>query len=243
VLDDVIISARLIRDQRYPEAATAFASGSYIRGEATPYSDIDLVVVYTSLPNAYRESFYFNNFPVEAFVHDPETLRYFILEVDRPSGTPMLAQMIVEGIEIPGPNALTRSLKEFAAADIAAGPPQLSPDDRRGYRYGITDLIDDLREPRSDAELAATGTQLYGSLANYYLRMNGFWSAAGKSIPRVLRRANEDLSARFTVSFQELFQKSEIGAVLALAAEILEPDGGFLFDGYRLDAPPDWRKP
>jgi hypothetical protein len=84
---------------------------------------------------------------------------------------------------------------------------------------------------------------LYGSLANYYLRMNGFWSAAGKSIPRVLRRANEDLSARFTVSFQELFQKSEIGAVLALAAEILEPDGGFLFDGYRLDAPSDWRKP
>jgi len=231
VLDEVINSARLIRDQRYSQATAAFASGSYIRGEATPYSDIDLVVVYASLPNAYRESFTFNDFPVEAFVHDPETLRHFILEVDRPSGTPMLAQMVVEGIEIPGPNTLTRSLKEFAAADIAAGPPQLSPDDRRGYRYAITDLIDDLREPRSGAELTATATRLYDSLANYYLRMNGFWSAAGKSIPRVLRRANEDLSVRFILSFQELFQKGETGAVLALAEEILEPDGGFLFDG------------
>lgn len=242
MLDEVIDTARLIRDQRYPQTAAAYASGSYIRGEATPYSDIDLVVVYASLPNAYRESFTFNNFPVEAFVHDPETLRYFILEVDRPSGTPMLAQMIVEGIEIPGPNALSRSLKEFAAADIAAGPPPLSPDDRRGYRYAITDLIDDLRQPRSEAELMATGTRLYGSLANYYLRMNDFWSAAGKSIPRVLRRANEELSARFISSFQALFQKGEIGSVLTLAAEILEPDGGFLFDGYRLDAPPGWRK-
>ena len=73
--------------------------------------------------------------------------------------------------------------------------------------------------------------------------MNGFWSAAGKSIPRVLRRANEDLCVRFTSSFQDLFQKGEIRAVLDLAEEMLEPDGGFLFDCYKLDAPSDWRNP
>jgi hypothetical protein len=48
---------------------------------------------------------------------------------------------------------------------------------------------------------------------------------------------------RFTSSFQDLFQKGEIRAVLDLAEEMLEPDGGFLFDGYKLDAPSDWRNP
>lgn len=71
----------------------------------------------------------------------------------------------------------------------------------------------------------------------------GLWlSGAGNRQSLWLRRANEELSARFVLSFQELFQKGEIKAVLDLAEEILEPDGGFLFDGYRLDAPSDWRK-
>ena len=32
-------------------------------------------------------------------------------------------------------------------------------------------------------------------------------------------------------------------AVIALAEELLQADGGLLFDGYRLDAPPEWRQP
>jgi len=31
--------------------------------------------------------------------------------------------------------------------------------------------------------------------------------------------------------------------VIALAEELLAPDGGFLFDGYRLEAPLQWKKP
>jgi hypothetical protein len=27
-------------------------------------------------------------YPIEAFIHDPATLEYFFLEVDRPSGVP-----------------------------------------------------------------------------------------------------------------------------------------------------------
>jgi len=63
-------------------------AGSIVRGEGTPHSDLDLVVIFDRLPNAYRESFYFGDLPVEAFVHDPETLNYFLFEVDRSSGIP-----------------------------------------------------------------------------------------------------------------------------------------------------------
>jgi len=100
--------------RKYPDASIIFLAGSIVRGEDTPFSDLDTVVVFDKLPAAYRVSFYFQGFPIEAFVHDPETLDYFLYELDRPSGIPSLAQMILEGVEIPKPNEFSQSLKELA---------------------------------------------------------------------------------------------------------------------------------
>ena len=72
--NDVLDAAHAIWSQRYSGADVVLAAGSIVRGEATAYSDLDLVVVYSKLPCAYRESFSFHGLPVEAFVHDPETL-------------------------------------------------------------------------------------------------------------------------------------------------------------------------
>lgn len=48
-----------------------------MRGQGTPHSDLDVVVVLDSLPAAYRESLNQREWPVELFVHDRETLAYF----------------------------------------------------------------------------------------------------------------------------------------------------------------------
>jgi predicted nucleotidyltransferase len=229
-------------DSRYSDASVIFLAGSIIRGEATPFSDLDLVVIFDQLPAAYRESFNFQGFPIEAFVHDPETLNYFLFEVDRPSGIPSLAQMILEGIEIPKPNDLSRSLKQLATSVMQSGPPGLSEEDVRKLRYDITNLADDIRQPRSRDELVAAGAELYEALANYYLRTNKLWSAKGKSVPRILRQADADLCLRYVASFDELFAHGRPETVVALVEEILTPCGGLLFDGHRLDAPANYRK-
>jgi hypothetical protein len=220
-----------------------FLAGSIVRGESTPFSDLDLVVIFDKLPVAYRESFHFHSFPIEAFVHDPETLNYFLYEIDRPSGIPSLAQMILEGIEIPKANGLSRSLKQLATSVIQLGPPELSEEDVCKLRYDITNLVDDIREPRSSPELVATGAELYEALANYYLRTNKHWSAKGKSIPRILVQADADLCLRYTAAFDELFAHGRPESVIALVEDILTPRGGFLFDEHRLDAPANYRKP
>ena len=93
-LDKFIKITNEILQTKHPSAEFAFLSGSIVRGEETPYSDLDIVVVYKELPNAYCESFYFRGFPVETFVHTPETLNYFMFEVDRPSGFPVMQNMI-----------------------------------------------------------------------------------------------------------------------------------------------------
>ena len=45
------------------------------------------------------------------------------------------------------------------------------------------------------------------------------------------------------MSFKELFTAGHPEKAIALVEEILNPDGGFLFDGHKLDAPADYRKP
>lgn len=239
--DQVIRVATQVKEQFYPDAFVAFAAGSFFRDEATAHSDIDLVVVFDRVDHAYRESFRFDGFPVEAFVHDPETLKYFVLEVDLPTGIPTLAHMVMEGVEIPRTSDLSSRLKAFSASVIEAGPPALSAERRNGLRYRITDLIDDIRSPRSRDELTAVATYLYDLLANYHLRTNGFWSAKGKAIPRALLRREPSVHAKFTKAFDDLFGQGDPSAVIEFANELLRPDGGFLFEGDRRDAPASWR--
>lgn len=241
--DKIIAAADAIRLQRYADASIVFAAGSIVRGEGTSFSDLDLVVVFPALERAYRESFRFDGYPVEAFVHDPETLSYFFMELDRASGVPSLPQMVLEGVEIPSANDVSRELKLRAAAVIEMGPPALSSEDERRLRYSISDLVDDLREPRSNQELLGTGARLFEELANYCLRSKGLWSAKSKEIPRALQRANPELHAEYAESFEKLFEIGDARPVIRLAEEILRPAGGFLFEGYRSDAPSTWRQP
>jgi hypothetical protein len=240
---EVVAAANSIFRERYADAVVAFAAGSILRGEGTRFSDIDLVVVYAQVPHAFRESFRFGGFPVEAFVHDPETFNYFAITVDCASGVPSLPQMVLEGVEIPGANELSRSLKSLATSMLEAGPPPLSDEDQAQRRYAITDLVDDLRDPRSKGELVATGSVLFEQLADYCLRVRGLWSGRGKSVPRALGRADATLCARFLLCFEDLFERGDAGAAIRLSEELLAPHGGFYFEGFRRDAPPDWRKP
>lgn len=226
---------------KYPQANVIFLAGSVMRGEYTSTSDLDLVIVFEQLCCAYRESYFYENWPVEAFVHDPQTLEYFFRQVDRPTGIPSLPTMVAEGIAVPTRNALTDSLKQLAHSVLNEGPPAWSEKDLNSSRYEITDLIDDLRDPRSTAEMHGTATILYSALANHYCRSRNVWSAKGKAIPRRLQELDTTFAKQFLTSFDDLFSKSNPQKAINLAAEILEPHGGFLFEGHRLDAPESWR--
>ena len=240
--EHIIDVATAIQAERYPNAVATFAAGSIVRGEGTPFSDLDLVVVYAELPCAYRESFRFGGYPVEAFVHDAATLEYFFLEVDGPSGVPSLPQMVVEGIEIPVSSDRSRELKQRAASVIEAGPPALDSESERRMRYFVSDLLDDLRAPRSSEELIGAGARLYEKLADYHLRRRGLWSAKGKAIPRTLHRTDSALCTVYCDAFNDLFTRGNAGAVIRLAEDLLGESGGPLFDGFRMEAPPAWRR-
>ncbi|WP_231866572.1 nucleotidyltransferase domain-containing protein [Acetobacter malorum] len=71
---EALAAATSVFQVRYEAASFAYVAGSIMRGEGTYLSDIDLVVIYDHLEAAYRESFIVGDIPIEAFVHDCETL-------------------------------------------------------------------------------------------------------------------------------------------------------------------------
>ena len=239
---DPLATAKRALAERYPDAELAFLAGSVVRGDATATSDLDLVVVFGRLDRAYRQSFTLDGWPIEAFMHDPQTLRYFMEEVDGARGVPSMPAMISEGIAIPEVTALARNLQSCANAVLDAGPPPLSPEELDSRRYAITDMAEDLVDPRSHIEARATGIQLYPLMAEFALRARGEWSATGKTLPRRLSDADPDLAQAFEAAFDALFEGRDTGPVIALAERILQPHGGRRRDGYEAFAPADWRK-
>ncbi len=239
--EQALLQAEAIRADRYPDAGAFFLGGSIMRGEGWDHSDLDIVVIFDHLPAAYRESFLHEGRPVEIFVHDPATLAYFFHHVDRPSGVPSLPAMVWEGVELPAPNALSARLKGLALAVLQAGPPPWEPRAVSDSRYRITCLVDDLRDARPGAQRVAAGADLYAALATHVFRSRGLWSATGKAIPGRLQVLSPQLAQRFETGFAELFESGDSTGVIALAEDVLRPQGGWLFDGYRSDAPGDWR--
>jgi hypothetical protein len=237
--DDIaaaIGAASALLASRYPGADCAFVAGSIMRGEGTKLSDIDLVVIFSHVKNAWRESLLFDGFPVEAFVHDPETLRWFIAE-DVEGGAPIMPSMVAEGRLIGPRIAAGTPLQIEASATLAKGPPPLSGERLNTLRYQLTDRLDDLHGKRTAAEIQAIGAALYQPLANLILLGRGRWTGNGKWIPRLLQRLSPTLANQFDAAFQNLFAEGDTATLIVLAQDELDRLGGRLFEGDRRDAP------
>lgn len=237
---DPVETARKILRERYPAALVGFVGGSFNRGEATAFSDIDLVIVFDHLEFAWRESFILDGWPVEVFAHDPETLHYFFREVDGHDGVQSLASMIVEGARITENATLAERITAMADEILRERAPAWSADEFLAQRYAINDLIDDLRDPRNFFEARITIGTLHEKLGNFYFRSQGLWSASNKHIPRRMAETNTKMANLWVRAYDDAYA-GKYASLIALTESILAPYGGFLFDGYRRNAPPSWR--
>jgi hypothetical protein len=235
IAERALVAARKSLASRFDGAALAFVSGSIMRGAGTPASDIDLVVVFPQLERAWRESFVEDGFPVEAFVHDPQTLAYFF-DQDAKNGRPIMAHTVATGTIIGAADDLARSIQADAAAILARGPMPLAGPGYDRLRYLVSDLADDLRGERPAAEISAIAAQLYQQLADLMLLGRGTWAGNGKWAPRLLAKLDAGLAQAFESAFRQAVAGNS-APLLALADAELARHGGHYFAGYRQEAP------
>ncbi len=218
--------------ERYPEAKAVFWAGSVAKNLGTEASDLDLIVVYEQIPNAYREAFIYEEWPIDAFVHDTNTLHYFFEESRTSSGIPGLISMVLEGLEVTTPTDFSKNIKAIAQKTFEAGPHPWSKEQIDKERFLITDMLEDIKLPASREEQIASTARLYEDLLNFYFRAQNKWSASGKSIIRYLQQDNPELALEFTRCFENIFQTGNAADLEKLIKKILAPFGGLLWNGF-----------
>lgn len=234
---EALATIKKLAKERYFNAKVIFWAGSVAQKQGGPKSDLDLVVIYERLDNAYRHTFIYDSWPIDAFVHDPATVEYFFNFVDKRGLILALPHMVAQGIEITKTNDLSRALKDKAQR-LLDSPAVISPKEFERRRFQITDTVDDL-EASSDAhETMAIRFELYRQLAEFYLLTHHQWLGSGKQLPRLLRAADAPMAQRFETVFG---QPAKSAIIAQFAQEILASSGGFLWDGFRSEAPREFR--
>ena len=238
---DPLLTLKKLLSERYQDALAIFWAGSVSNDEGTSASDLDLVIVYEQLPNAWREAFIFEGWPIDAFVHDKDTLRYFFEESKNGSGISGLLHMVLYGREITPASTFSENIKTLAKQFLQAGPTVWNKENIDKERFLITDTLEDVLFPKSRAEQMASAAWLYEALSQFYFRALNKWCASGKSIARYLEQDNPEIAKEFSESFESVFQTGEGADLKKLTQKILQPFGGFLWDGYKSEAPQDAR--
>jgi hypothetical protein len=235
-LPDPLQTIQKLIQERYNGATAIFWAGSVSQNQGTLVSDLDLVIVFKKILNAYREAFIYEGWPIDAFINDPDTLRYFYEESRTTNGISGLGHMILNGIEVLAPNDFSSNIKALTRDVLRRNPVEWSKDQIDKERFLITDILDDIKYPASREEQIASVAHLFEPLIQFYFRAQKKWSASGKSIIRYLKVDNPDLALEFTKSFEALFQSGDAAGVESIVKKILEPYGGLLWDGFKSNA-------
>jgi len=240
--NDPLATIQKLIKERYVEAKAIFWAGSVSVNQGTSASDLDLVIVFEEVAHAYREAFVYDGWPIDAFIHDLNTLRYFCGKLEASDGKPALINMILHGQAILAQNSVSMEAKAIASEALANGPDTWNQAQIDKERFLITDILDDIKSPKNKEEQIISAVHLFEPLLQFYFRAATKWTASGKSLIRLLKAENPELAEEWTTAFEILIQTSDSKAVETVVTKILEPYGGYLWDGFRSDAPADWKE-
>jgi len=149
-----------------------------------------------------------------------------------------LPTMIAKGQEFPIKTNFGSQLQK-EALKIIQSKPLISQEEIDRRRFQITDLLDDLKGlPDSTHERLTVCFELHRQLAEFFLLSQGHWIGSGKSLIRILEATDAKMADRFF----EVFKAQKQEAIESLVQDILKPEGGLLWVGFRSEAPSEFKK-
>lgn len=178
---------------RFPEAIGGLVAGSTARGEATPSSDLDLIVLLAGPPAPMRSTADVQGQLVEFFVHTEQSLIEFIDRERRLRRSPLL-HMCAHGLIISDHDQRLARLQDLARERWSAGPAPPVDGELDDRRYRLTAMLDDLVAETDPADRAAIAAAVFTDVADLALISRGRWSGAGRWLTRRLRDADAALA-------------------------------------------------
>jgi predicted nucleotidyltransferase len=225
-------AARKLIKEKFPECKGAILGGSVVMGEDTATSDLDIVVIMNGSETARRESFYYEGWPVELFVHTIVSCReYFRKDAER--ARPTLPRMMAEGAVLEG-EELLREIRKEARYLLDAGPATWTEAELVFKRYFLTDALEDFIGSANRHEALFIAGKLAELAHEFVLRANKRWIGQSKWIYRELSSFNPVLAERFVECFDSFYQDGDKAPAIELVDDIMKPFGGRCFDGFSL---------
>ncbi|KPI15499.1 DNA polymerase beta domain protein region [Actinobacteria bacterium OV450] len=232
-MDDPVLTARELVQERFPAARAAFLAGSVLTHRRTPTSDLDIVVLLDGPPAPSRENLVYRGWPVELFVQTEAVWHGFADQETAKRNSPLLA-MCAEGLLLVDTDGLGASLQDEAHKRWAAGPPPLSDRERDHQRYVLTDLLDDLRGCTDPAERAYLVSHMLQRASELALQVGGHWLGGGKWLSRRLAAADPGLHRALSGAAVRALAAGETKDFAAAVTRVLDLAGGPLWDGYAI---------
>ena len=227
--------ARTLVERDFAECLAAFLAGSVVRGDATPTSDLDILIIVSSDQPSYRESLRALDWPVEFFVQTLET-HYDFRQSEIARRRPSTAMIVCEGLILQDRHGLALQLKREACALLAQGPPPLSQEEIIQARYNLTDALDDFWGAQDEAEALFSANWLAVAATDLILVHHCQWRGMGKWLPRALRRFDPDLANQLVAALQAFYREGDREPLTAYVDQSLNLVGGRLWEGFRLSA-------
>ncbi len=228
-LNSKIIALQFV-NHYFSECQGAILAGSVVRGEANSTSDLDIVIFDSTLPSAYRESLFFENWPIEVFVHNLHSYKEFFAS-DCERAKPTLPRMVAEGIVLKDEGIMEDICSE-ARSLLSNGPVPWSLETIYMKRYFLTDMLDDFIGNTCRAEEIFIAGTLADLTGEFILRTNRQWLGHGKWLVRSLKLYDEKLANKFANAFQCFYETGQKEEVIELVESALQPHGGRLFEGF-----------
>jgi hypothetical protein len=225
---------REVLDARFPDAVGGLVAGSSARGDDTPSSDLDLIVLLSGRPAPMRRTELAQGRLVEFFVHTEESFVAFIDRERQLRRSPLL-HMCAHGLIICDHDGRLARLQDLARDRWAAGPARLADDELEDRRYRLTALLDDLADETDPADRAALAAAVFTDVADLALVSRGHWSGTGRWLTRRLREIDPDLSENLVAGLQAAVHGDASSLKNCGDAE-LERIGGPLDSGYERHA-------
>ncbi|MCL6443854.1 MAG: nucleotidyltransferase domain-containing protein [Alicyclobacillus sp.] len=214
----------------YPDCNIAFLAGSTARGDASPYSDLDILVICDHAPSPYIEAFFEYGWMIEVLMHNRNSYKHFF-EMDRNRARPSLPEMFATGIVLVD-DGTAAAIQLEAQQLLEAGPPALSPQEMQFLRFAITNHLLDLQGGLQPLDAIFVVNELADRIHELVLRTNGKWIGKGKRLVRALEDYNPDFAVEFAETFGSFYTTHDVAPVIDFADRVLDCYGGRLFEGY-----------
>lgn len=183
-------------------AVGVLVSGTIVRGDPDPSSDLDIVVLHTA-PFRQRIQKRFRDVPAEIFINPPLQIRRDFKR-EHHLGRPIMAHMIATGHVVVDRDPLVGLLRRDARALLAAGPPDDASVNR--LRYLAATRFEDARDKQATepgtAQLILS--QAVADMLRYFVRAAGGFIPRDKDLLDVSGRMDPAVAALARETFQSI---------------------------------------